>query len=131
MDIKEVYRINYMKDYFSYVGTLRNEKKFNIEDDVFFVINLNEIAKGKIVGVELPPVQNADYTYKIKLPEEIVRQRMDNDDFYKGDNFDKVTLKCDEIFSSVIEAKNSAKKQIDKMYKLQKEEIERYFSQFE
>jgi len=131
MNIKEIYRLNYMRNYWSYVGTLRNEKKFNLHDKVFFVVNGNELAKGEIVGVELPPVDNPDYKYKIKLPEELIRQRMDNDDFYKGENIDKVTLKCDSIFNTVEEAKESAIKQLDKLYKLQKEEIDIYFKQWD
>ncbi len=131
MNIKEIYRLNYMRNYWSYVGTLRNEKKFNLHDKVFFVVNGNEIAKGEIVGVELPPVDNPEYKYKIKLPEELIRQRMDNDDFYKGENIDKVTLICDSIFNTVEEAKESAIKQLDKLYKLQKEEIDRYFKQWD
>jgi len=131
MNIKEIYRLNYMRNYWSYVGTLRNEKKFNLHDKVFFVVNGNDIAKGEIVGVELPPVDNPDYKYKIKLPEELIRQRMDNDDFYKGENIDKVTLKCDSIFNTVEEAKESAIKQLDKLYKLQKEEIDIYFKQWD
>jgi len=131
MNIKEIYRLNYMRNYWSYVGTLRNEKKFNLHDKVFFVVNGNEIAKGEIVGVELPPVDNPEYKYKIKLPEELIRRRMDNDDFYKGENFDKVTLICDSIFNTVEEAKESAIKQLDKLYKLQKEEIDRYFKQWD
>jgi hypothetical protein len=131
MYIKEIYRLNYMRNYWSYVGTLRNEKKFNLHDKVFFVVNKNEIAKGKIVGVELPPIDNAEYQYKIKLPEELVRLRMNDDDFYKGENIDKVTLICDSIFNTIEEAKESAIKQLDKLYKLQKEEIDRYFKQWE
>ncbi len=131
MNIKEIYKLNYMRNYWSYVGTLRNEKKFNLHDKVFFVVNGNELAKGEIVGVELPPVDNPDYKYKIKLPEELIRQRMDNDHFYKGENIDKVTLKCDSIFNTVEEAKESAIKQLDKLYKLQKEEIDIYFKQWD
>jgi len=130
MNIKEIYRLNYMRNYWSYVGTLRNEKKFNLHDKVFFVVNGNEIAKGEIVGLELPPVDNPEYKYKIKLPEELIRQRMDNDDFYNGENFDKVTLICDRIFNTIEEAKESAIKQLDKLYNLQKEEIDRYFKQW-
>lgn len=130
MNIKEIYRLNYMRNYWSYVGTLRNQKKFNLHDKVFFVVNGNEIAKGEIVGVELPPVDNPEYKYKIKLPEELIRQRMDNDDFYNGENFDKVTLICDSIFNTIEEAKESAIKQLDKLYKLQKKEIDRYFKQW-
>ena len=130
MIINEIYRLRFMQDSWSYVGLLRNEKVFNLHDKVFFTINGNEIAKGEIVGVELPPEQNPEYKYKIKLPEDLIRQRM-GDDFYKGKNFDKVTLICDNIFSTIEEAKESAIAQLEKLYKLQKEEIESYFNQWD
>lgn len=128
--INQIYRVPYMKDKFSYVGLLRNEKRFNINDKVFFSINKNEIAFGRIVGVELPPVDNPEYLYKIELPEELVRQRMEFEQFYKGEEINKVTLDCESIFSTVQEAKESALKNLERMEKLQREEIERYFGQF-
>lgn len=128
--IKEVYRLNYMRDSFSYVGTLRNQKRFNLNDNVFFAINGNEIARGEIVGIELPPVDNPDYSYKIKLPEELIRNQMKKSEFYDGVGFDKVSLHCDRIFNTIDEAKESAKKNLEHMYELQGKEIERYFSQF-
>jgi hypothetical protein len=128
--INQIYRVYYMKDKFSYVGLLRNEKKFNINDKVFFSINGNEIAFGRIVGVELPPAENPEYQYKIELPEELIRQRMELKKFYEGKEIDKITLHCGSIFSTVQEAKESALKNLERMEKLQREEIERYFGQF-
>ena len=129
-EIKQIYRVNFMRDSFSYVGTLRNQKRFNIGDRVFFSINGRDISFGNIVGIELPPVQNSEYEYKIQLPEEIIMQKMDRDDFFAGKNFDKVVLTCERIFYTIEEAKESALKNLEIMAKLQKEEIERYFGQF-
>jgi hypothetical protein len=128
--IQNIYRLPYTKERFSYVGLLRNEKKFNLGDDVFFAHKNNEIVLGKIVGVELPPTENAEYLYKIKIPEELVRNNMDTDDFYGGRNFESVTLNCQYIFSSIEEAKESALKNLERMAELQRQEIERYFGQF-
>lgn len=128
--INQIYRVPYMKNKFSYVGLLRNEKLFNINDKVFFSINGNEIAFGRIVGVELPPVDNPEYQYKIELPEELIRQRIEFEKFYEGKEIDKVTLNCESIFYTIQEAKESALKNLERMEKLQREEIERYFSQF-
>ena len=128
--INQIYRMPYLKDRFSYVGLLRNEKRFNINDQVFFSINGNEIAFGRIVGVELPPVDNPEYKYKIELPEELIRQRMEFEKFYEGKEIDKVTLDCESIFSTIKEAKESALKNLERMKNLQMEEIERYFGQF-
>lgn len=132
MEFTQIYRLNFMRNRFSYVGTLRNQKQFNINDDVFFAYGINgEIARGIIVGVELPPIDNPDYVYKIQLPEELVYNNVDKDDFYKGENFDKITLKCDRIFNSIEEAKVSATKHLQHMYESQKKEIESYFKRFE
>ena len=130
MEIKEIYRVHFMENRFNYVGTLRNEKKFNINDDVFFAINGNEIAIGKIVGVELPPENNPSYLYKIKLPEDLIRQRQNREDWFKDEELDKIELQCDKIFESIYEAKKSAVLNLERMYDLQEAEIERYFNQF-
>ena len=128
--INQIYRVPYMKNEYSYVGLLRNEKRFNINDKVFFSINRNEIAYGRIVGVELPPVDNPEYQYKIELPEELIRQRMNREEFYEGKDIDKVTLDCESIFYTIQEAKESALENLERMAKLQREQIERYFGQF-
>lgn len=52
--IDDIYKVDtFLHEKFNYVGTLRNQYKFNIEDDVFFSpIGTNDIHRGKIVGVE-------------------------------------------------------------------------------
>jgi len=56
----------FLHEKFNYVGTLRNQYKFNIEDDVFFSpIGTNDIHRGKIVGVERLESLNAEYLYKV------------------------------------------------------------------
>lgn len=129
--INKIYRVRYMKNHFSYVGLLRNEKRFNINDIVFFSINNHDISCGKIVGVELPPINNPEYYYKIELPEVLIRQNMDVDKFSEGKELNKVELICDHIFNSIQEAKESAITNLNRMEELQREEIESYFSQFE
>lgn len=119
-----------MKDKFSYVGTLINEKIFQINDMVFFSLDNHDIFSGRVVGVELPPVDNSEYLYKIQLPEEVIRQRMECKDFYEGKEIDKVVITCKNIFSTVQEAKESALDNLERMERLQREEIERYFSKF-
>lgn len=129
--IKQIYRVVYMSDRFAYVGLLRNEKRFNLGDKVFFSINNHDIAFGEIVGVELPPIDNPEYLYKIRIPEELVRERMKHEEFYEGTDIDKVVLDCQKIFNTLEEAKYSAQRNLDRMYELQKEQIGRYFGQFE
>jgi uncharacterized membrane protein len=120
-----------MRDQFSYIGTLRNQYKFDINDKVFFTVNNHDIYYGRIVGVELPPDENPEYRYKIALPEELIRERMDNKKFYAGEDIDKVVLTCKSIFTTTQQAKEAAIKNLDNTYELQKDEIERYFSKFE
>jgi hypothetical protein len=56
---------------------------------------------------------------------------MNIDEFYSDNpNFERITLTCDDIFNTIEEAENSAIQQLDRMYELQKDEIERYFKQF-
>jgi len=126
--IEEIYKSNYMDSRrFSYVGTLRNEKIFKINEIVFFApfFAKPDIAQGKIVGVELPPDDNPEYIYKLEIPKELVI----ND--FNGKPTDRVELECDKIFSTLEEAKESAKRKLECSYKLQKKEIERYFKQFD
>lgn len=135
-EIKEIYKGEYMRGHFTYAGTLRNEFKFNLDDDVFFVIRDNQIARGRVIGVEKTISDNPDYLYKITIPSEFLRQQMEKlgvgfHEFQDIKDFKGTTLKCDRIFKTIEEAKESAIKQTNHLYKLQKEEIERYFKQFE
>ena len=133
--IEDIYKVNYMRDRFSYVGTLRNAKIFNINDDIFYAYG-QSIIKGKIIGVELPLDENPEYRYKVELPKEIVnaeiRKIEENPDLYSREYEvpKHLILTCDKIFNNVQEAKESAEKNLQHMFELQKQEIERYFSQF-
>lgn len=130
--IKDIYKMIYMRDTFSYIGTLRNAKKFNINDNIFYAIG-QRIIKGRIVGVELLPSENPEYRYKIDLPEDIVRESVSNAEQWYSKDYEvpkTTTLTCDSIFSNIEEAKQSAIKDLENKYELQKEEIEKYFNQF-
>lgn len=111
-----------MRNEFSYVGLLRNEKKFNINDDVFVGYEHTGMFRGKIVGVELPPKDNPEYRYKVQIPKELCQELQDG-------TFD--SLICDNIFNSIEEAKQSTIKNLERMTELQREEIDRYFDRFE
>jgi hypothetical protein len=128
-NIGEIYKVHYMKHRFAYVGLLRNEKQFNIHDKVFFVINGNEIAKGKIVGVELPIAENPEYSYKVEIAEDWIREKNEWKELTQT-ALEIMTLDCESIFGTIKEAKESATENLERMYKLQKEEIDRYFEQF-
>ena len=116
--IDDIYKVDtFLHEKFNYVGTLRNQYKFNIEDDVFFSpIGTNDIHRGKIVGVERLESLNAEYLYKVA--------------FCGGSN-QTVKLECDRIFKSIEDAKKSAKNNLLHRFQLQRSEIERYFKAFE
>ena len=130
-EIRDIYKIEYFRNKFYYAGTLRNERRFNLHDDIFFVVRENEIAKGRIVGVELPLHDNPDYIYKVQLPSEYVESEWHKLDVQKQSHvLERVSLKCDKIFLSLEDAKASAMQKLEQMYSLQKGEIENYFNQF-
>lgn len=124
-----------MRGKFAYVGLLRNQKRFNINDNVFYAYG-QQIIKGIIVGVELPPDENPEYRYKVMLPEDIVRAAVmkfeENPDWYASDYEvpKTLTLICDNVFKSVEEARESAEKNLQNLFELEKKEIESYFNQF-
>ena len=102
-----------------FAGTLRNERKFELFQDVFILHNQKMYAC-KIVGVELPPKDNADYIYKVELPKEFIDPKEQ-----------RQSLICQHIFSSIKEAKNSATKEVESKYKLNIDFINKFFKQYE
>ncbi len=127
ISIDNIYKVDYMANEFAFVGTLRNEKVFNINDNVYFSINNHDIFQGVICGVELPPAGNPEYIYKIRIPNELIKEKVRFDSKYPNYNLKDLSLKCDTIFYTKEEAKKSALKNLEKKYNLQLEEIEKYF----
>jgi hypothetical protein len=82
----------------------------------------NQIARGVIVGIELLPAENPEYSYKIKLYPSVIDANGKGDDIHE--------LNCDNMFATIEEAKQSAIQMLEKSYELQKNEIEQYFGQF-
>jgi hypothetical protein len=117
--INDILEYSYFNDYRIYVGNLRNQRKFNLHDDVFIGWG-EKIIKSKIVGVEFLPAENSEYSYKVTLPKNIKTW---------GDN-DTVSLICDHIFNSIEEAKESRLKQLENKYNLEKKNIEQYFNKY-
>lgn len=124
VEIKDIYEINYMRNKFSYCGLLRNAKQFNINDNVFFSSSRHdgEIFRGIIIGVELLPSENPEYKYKVKIPKELCKKKEKG--LYEN-------IICDSIFNDIEEAKRSAIEELESMSSIQKQEIVRYFDQFD
>jgi hypothetical protein len=123
MEIKEILKITIGKSSFEYRTTLRNQRKFNIGDLVFFSRNTycHEIWCGRIVGVLLEPGMNPSYLYTIGVPEGIASD---------GCNgvVDRVT--CATMFLTLEEARKSALDACEARFKAQRIFIEEYFNQW-
>lgn len=125
LTIRDIYEQSFIKNNFSYIGTLRNERKFDIHQNVFFSPSRYEgtIFRGIIIGVELIPEDNPEYRYKIAIPETIAKNKD-----YSNKTFENVD--CSSIFDSIEQAKQSAISNLEHSYKIQKESIEHYFNQY-
>ena len=127
--INNIYKVQYLWNDFAYAGCLINEKRFNIDDQVFFSTNGHKIARGKIVGIKkIFYANNPEYLYEVEIPEEFISM---SDPYYKDKKLSDIEISCKDIFFSLEEAKESAIKNLNSMAKLQMEQIEKYFKQFE
>jgi hypothetical protein len=124
MEINNIYKVTYQKNYDKYFGFLRNEKKFNIRDSVFVAYGNDNIFRGIIMGIELTDSDNPEAIYKIEIPKGLVHGYFDNDET-------NIKCNCDYIFSSLEEAKESRIRQANKMLDLELQNIEKFFKQFE
>ncbi len=107
--------------YKDYVDLLRDEKKFNLGDDVFIGWSKDTIFKSKIIGVKIKYNDGNPYTmYKVTIPKEVF-----------SFNADHAEMICDTIFSTVEEARQSRLKCIEHKYKLEVENINKFFNQYE
>ena len=105
-------------DMIEFAGTLRNEKKFELLQKVFIKCN-GAMYQCKIVGIELPPADNPEYRYKVEIPKQLI------EDFEE-----RISLTCQHIFNSIEEAKESALKELDSKYELNKQNIELFFDKY-
>lgn len=123
MTIDNIYQARFSRDYEVYLGTLRNQKKFSIGDNVFVGYGKDKIFRGLIRGIELEDDLNPNIYYKIQIPRGLLRD-------FKGNEETSLSLTCQYIFNSVEEAKQSRIDQLNKMHDLELESIERFFNQF-
>lgn len=128
MKIDHILRQKFDDESFMFIGSLRNEKIFNLHDHVFFGLSRKkgEMFRGKIVGVELMPTKTPEYKYKILVPFDLI-------DYLELKDHAGIIgpIKCDFIFSTAKEAKESALQKLGEMYNEQLKEIEIYFSTYE
>lgn len=120
---QEVFKIKETTD-FSFIGLLRNEKKFEIGHMVFFSAtrySAKNFFYGRIIGKELGGSDypnNPEYIYKI----EIVKDGCGSLD---RELISKV--RCESIFFTEQEAKESALKEAKKIYDITVNRIEKCF----
>jgi hypothetical protein len=125
MNIDNIYKVSFQNSYDRYYGFLRNEKKFNIGDSVFVAYGDDSIFRGIVRGIELQDSLNPEIIYKIEIPKELVY------DFIEETNTTSLRMNCNHIFYSLEDAKQSRIRQSNKLHKLELENIERFFNQFE
>lgn len=123
MQINNIYKVSFQNSWDRYYGFLRNEKKFNIGDSVFIGYANESIFRGIVMGVELTDNENPEAIYKIEIPNELVFD-------FDGNEKTSLKLNCNYIFNSLEDAKESRIKQSNKLHKLELENIERFFNQF-
>ena len=124
MEINNIYKVSFQNSWDRYYGFLRNEKKFNIGDSVFIGYGNESIFRGIVMGVELTDNENPEAIYKIEIPNGLVFD-------FDGNEKTSLELNCNCIFNSLEDAKESRIKQSNKLHKLELENIEKFFKQFE
>lgn len=124
MIINEIKEYQFDRNLSAYIGNLRNEKLFNIDDFVFVGIGKETLIRCQIVGVEKMPSSNPEYLYKIKLP------RQSHLKFADGSSQEYFTMNCTNLFRTIEEAKQSQIQKLEQDYKREKKNIEDFFNQF-
>jgi hypothetical protein len=124
MEINNIYKARFYNKYEKYYGFLRNEKEFNIGDNVFIGHHNDSIFRGTVRGVELTDdYDNPTRIYKVEIPKGLVYD-------FDGKEETSIKLDCDRVFASLDDAKQSRIMQINKMQRLELESVERFFNQF-
>lgn len=113
-----------------FAGTMRNQRVFKLNQKVF-IEDKGRMIQTKIVGVELPPVDNPEYTYKVEIPADLIPTDLRFTDDNVDDELNRITLTCEYIFESIEQAKESAKKSIQQTYELNLKGMDEFFSKFE
>ena len=116
----------------AFAGTLRNEKRFELFQTVF-IESHGSMYQCRIVGIELPPNDNPTFRYLIELPEELIELNEEKNKDYidLGEPKDRISKTCGTIFTTIEEAKESALEQLERKYKLNLENVERFFKRYE
>ena len=116
MKIK-ILKEDYWGHYKDYIGLLRNQKIFSIGDEVFIGWAKDNVFRSKIVGIEMKYNDgNTEYVYKVTVPKEV---------FNFGS--EHAELICDTIFNSLEEARESRLRCIEQKYRLEVENINKFF----
>lgn len=134
MDYDRILKYQFARDRFEYRIGLRNERKFEIGDQVFLSYNDHDLVCGTVVGVLKTADENPDYIYTVQVPEawvyEVIPQEQRESFFNKDVQGYTLSRKCNNVFSDTNQAKQSAIDHMNHLFKVQRDEIERYFSRF-
>lgn len=124
MEINNIYKVKFQNSWDRYYGFLRNEHRFSLGDNVFISYGNDNIFRGLIRGVELEDDLNPEISYKVEIPRGLVYD-------FEGNEKTSLRLNCNHIFKSLDDAKQSRIKQINKLHRLELENAEKFFKQFE
>ena len=126
--IYSIFKHEYVKDKFSYIACLRNSKRFNINDNVYFSYDGYKLSYGKVVGIELMPNENPEYFYKLEIQDDLLNDTVlkDTPSCEVPDFRDKY-IDCDNIFLTKEDAKKSALDNLENCIRLQRINIDNYF----
>ncbi len=125
MTLDNIYKVQFQNSWDRYYGFLRNENKFDIGESVFISYGNDSIFRGIIKGIELQDRLNPEIIYKVEIPRGLAY------DFIEETDLTSLKMNCDHIFRSIEDAKESRIKQINKLHRLELENAEKFFKQFE
>jgi len=155
-EIYDIYKVRF-RNYVDFRGTLRNERKFELNQKVFVGYghceNI-EVYPAIVVGIkEDKDSMNPSYIYELKLPEWAIKKQkskynvsISDIPFYKfllkrkvkkffagkiEEEEKYINLDCQYIFNSIEEAKELLIANFDLMTTLNREDIDRYCKRFD
>jgi len=159
-EIEDIYKITYRSGA-DFIGTLRNERKFEYNQRVFIGSGYGEdirVYPAIIKGLrDDRDDMNPAFIYDVQVPDWVVEQvrdkmshlqqlRLSEIPWYKfrlrfrikkfhKEMIDKKVeyknLRCDRIFTSIEQAKDSVLQNHESMTRLNRKNIDRYFEQFD
>lgn len=121
MDIEHIIEVRRYKNHTSMTGTLRNQRRFNINDEVWLASYSNEILffRAIVTGVWLSKDENPDYLYEVIIPKSVASKAITHNLKLEGEKRD--SIKCDRLFESIEQATEESIKRLRDIYNIDME----------